>query len=151
MVARAARQRGPRISINPFNSTKGSKVKQISTISLIIVALGAGNALAQQQMDDMKHMDMGKHKMGDMKGMDIGGQKGMHAQTHKAVGVVKKVDPQAGAVTFDHEPVKSLNWPAMTMTFGLKDKMLLDTLAAGRKVEFEFVKEGKGYTVTSVK
>lgn len=43
----------------------------------------------------------------------------------------------------------SLNWPAMTMGFAVKDKALLDKLAMGKKVEF--VKEGKGYTVTGVK
>lgn len=44
-----------------------------------------------------------------------------------------------------------MNWPAMTMTFGIKDKMLFDKLADGKKVEFEFVKEGKDYVVTTVK
>jgi Cu(I)/Ag(I) efflux system protein CusF len=39
----------------------------------------------------------------------------------------------------------------MTMGFAVKDKALLDKLAVGKKVEFEFVKEGKGYAVTGVK
>jgi len=37
------------------------------------------------------------------------------------------------------------------MGFAVKDRALLDKLAVGKQVEFEFVKAGKGYTVTSVK
>lgn len=126
-------------------------MKHTATLTLLIaLTLGAGTALAADKMGDMKEMDMGKQKMEDMKGMEMG-QKAMPGATHKAVGVVKEIDPKAGMVTFAHEPVKSLNWPAMTMGFAVKDKALLDKLAVGKKVEFEFVKEGKGYTVTSVK
>ena len=78
----------------------------------------------------------------------------VHAQSaaaHQATGVVKKVDAKAGTVTLAHDPVKSLKWPAMTMGFQVKDKMLLDKLAVGKKVEFEFVQHGKDYVITSVK
>jgi len=37
------------------------------------------------------------------------------------------------------------------MGFQVKDKMLLDKLAVGKKVEFEFVQHGKDYVITSVK
>ncbi len=88
-----------------------------------------------------------------MKGMDmksIPAKKGQTA-THKAVGVVKKVDPAKGSVTLAHEPIKSLNWPAMTMEFMVKDKALLDKLTPEKKVEFEFTEDGKGYVITAVK
>lgn len=127
-------------------------MKQTATLTLVIaLTLGAGTALAADKMGDMKEMDMGKQKMNDMKGMDMGGQKANPGATHKAVGVVKEIDTKAGMVTFAHEPVKSLNWPAMTMGFAVKDTAVLDKLAVGKKVEFEFVKEGKGYAVTGVK
>jgi Cu(I)/Ag(I) efflux system protein CusF len=42
-----------------------------------------------------------------------------------------------------HEPVKSLNWPAMTMGFKVRDKALFEKLTKGRKVEVEFVQSGK--------
>jgi len=101
------------------------------------------------QSGDMKGMDM---KGMDMKGMDMGKKPAAGAQTaHKATGVVKKVDPKAGTVTLAHDPVKSLNWPAMTMGFTVKDKMLLDKLAVDKKVEFEFVQQGKDYVITAVK
>lgn len=116
-------------------------MKQTAMAALVIaLTLGAGAALAQQ-------------KMGDMKDMDMGGQKAMPGAqaTHKGLGVVKKLDAKAGSVTFDHEPVKSLNWPAMTMTFAVRDKMLLDKLSLGKKAAFEFVQDGKDYVVTGVK
>jgi Cu(I)/Ag(I) efflux system protein CusF len=70
---------------------------------------------------------------------------------HEATGIVKSVDPAKGAVMLAHDPVKSLKWPAMTMPFTVKDKALLDKLQPGRKVQFEFVQQGRNYIITSVK
>jgi Cu(I)/Ag(I) efflux system protein CusF len=84
---------------------------------------------------------------GGMKGRDM---KDMPKSTvHKATGVVTKVDKDK--VTIKHGPVQSINWPAMTMTFTVKDKSLLDNLAKDRKVDFEFAQEGRDHVVTSVK
>jgi len=47
--------------------------------------------------------------------------------------------------------VASLKWPAMTMSFLVKDKATLEKLREGGKVEFEFVQQGKDYVITSVK
>lgn len=110
----------------------------ITTI-VAIAALTATTAFAQK-MDDMKSMDMAKKPAA-----------ASAAAAHMATGVVKKVDATAGLVTLAHEPVKSLNWPAMTMGFQVKDKMLLDKLAVGKKIDFEFVQGAKGYVVTAVK
>jgi Cu(I)/Ag(I) efflux system protein CusF len=98
--------------------------------------LSSAAALAQHRMDDMKAMDMGAKPA---------------AATHHASGVVKSVDAGAGVVTLAHDPVKTLNWPAMTMRFQVKDKALLDKLAVGKTVEFDFEQSGKGYVLTSVK
>jgi Cu(I)/Ag(I) efflux system periplasmic protein CusF len=68
-----------------------------------------------------------------------------------ASGVVKKVDAASGKATIAHGPVPSLKWPAMTMGFVVKDKKLLDKLKVDRKVDFEFVQQGKDYVITSVK
>lgn len=73
------------------------------------------------------------------------------AQAHKGTGVVTNVDRNAGKVALKHDPIKSLNWPSMTMTFAVRDKALLDKVAKDRKIEFEFVQEGKQYVITSVK
>ena len=70
---------------------------------------------------------------------------------HSASGVVKKIDASSGEVMIEHGPVKSLNWPAMTMGFTVKKKKLFDNLAVNKKVDFEFVQQGDQYVVTAVK
>lgn len=102
-------------------------------------ALLASAAFAQQKMDDMKGMDMAK--------MPAAGA----PMAHKAIGTVKTVDAKTGVVSLVHGPVKTMNWPAMTMGFKVKDKMLLDKLRAGKKVQFEFMQENKDYVITAVK
>lgn len=72
-------------------------------------------------------------------------------KTYKAVGTVKKIDQAAGRVTLAHEAIPSLKWPAMTMGFAVKDKALFGKLAPEKKIEFEFVQQGRDYVVTSVK
>lgn len=115
-------------------------MKKFFVHTLVVALLSPVTAsIAQQKMDDMKGMDMGKN------------QSAPSQSTHKAVGIVKKIDSKAGTVTFDHEPVKSLNWSAMTMGFKVTDKSLLDKLAEGKRVEFEFKQVGKDYVVTAVK
>jgi Cu(I)/Ag(I) efflux system protein CusF len=47
--------------------------------------------------------------------------------------------------------VQSMNWPAMTMTFGADDRKLLQNLKPGAKVEFQFVQQGSRYLITEVK
>ena len=118
-------------------------MKKTILASVLATLMLAGNAFAQQKMDGMKGMDM--------KNMDMGKPASEVMTTHKSVGVVKAMDPAAGTVTLAHEAVKSLNWAAMTMTYRVKDKMLFDKLAEGKKVDFEFVKDGKDYVVTAVK
>ncbi len=104
-----------------------------------------------QGMDMSKCKDMmGKDKKGmEMKGM--GADKKSEAKSHKGVGTVKKVDAAAGTVTIAHGPIRSINWPAMSMTFTVKDKALLGKLAPEKKVEFEFVQQGSDYVITSAK
>jgi Cu(I)/Ag(I) efflux system protein CusF len=114
---------------------------QKTTLHLVVFALllPATASFAQQKMDDMKGMDMGKKPVA------------ASGSTHKTVGIVKKVNAKAGTVTLDHEPVKTLKWPAMTMGFKVEDKSMLDKLAEGKKVEVEFKQVGKDYVITSVK
>ena len=65
--------------------------------------------------------------------------------------MVTKVDAMAGTVTLAHEPVKTLNWQAMTMTFKVADKSMFNKLVEGKKVEVEFTQVGKDYVVKTVK
>jgi Cu/Ag efflux protein CusF len=88
-----------------------------------------------------------------MSGMDQASpsRAGKTAATHKATGVVKKVDAKAETISLAHEPVAALKWPAMTMTFKVADKAMLRELGEGRKVEVTFEQRGKEYVITSVK
>jgi Cu(I)/Ag(I) efflux system protein CusF len=87
---------------------------------------------------------------GGMQGMDMVG-KDTKGKSHNGVGTVKEVDATAGTVTIAHGPVADLKWPAMTMTFAVKDRMLLDKMVKNRKINFEFVQQDGNYVVTSVK
>ena len=97
------------------------------------------------------HAQTGGMQGMDMKGMDKKDSKKAQQKSHHAVGVVKSVDAGNGTLTLDHEPVASMKWPAMTMTFKAKDKKMLQSLAPGTKVEIDFVQQGKDYVITSVK
>ena len=130
-------------------------MKSSAVLSLVLALSVAVPAVSHAQSGGMKGMEM---KDMDMKGMDMKDMdhksmsKGDKSQaTHKAIGVVKKVDAKQGMATLAHEPIKSLNWSAMTMGFQVKDKSLLNRLAVDKKVEFEFVQQGKDYVITTVK
>jgi len=100
--------------------------------------------LALAQSGGMKGMDM--------KGMDMQmGTNEAKGTVHKAAGVVTNVDAAKSKVTIKHGPVRSLDWPSMTMAFSVKDKAVLDKLAKDKKVDFEFKEEGKDYVITDVK
>lgn len=115
-------------------------------LSVFIVPLARAQSQGMGGMD-MKGMDM----KGDMKGMEMQSEKKGQSKTHKGSGTVSKVDSEKGTVTIAHGPVESMNWPAMTMTFKVKDKKMLGKVKEGDKVDFSFVQSGKDYTITQVK
>lgn len=110
--------------------------------SLVAVSLIQAATLAMAQGDDMK----------GMKGMDMPAQtSAAHKATHMAQGVVKAVNLKSGEVTIAHGPVKTLNWPAMTMAFMVHDKALFNKLSVGKEIQFEITPMGQGYMVSAVK
>src|SRR6267378_1966951 len=143
--------------INPERRNEMKRLIVLSTVlALFIAMISLGRAQGMGGMD-MKDMDMSKCKdmMGkDKKGMDMkgmGADKKSEAQSHKGVGTVKKVDPASGKVTIAHGPIPTMKWPAMNMTFTVKDKALLGKFSQDKKVEFEFVEQGSDYVIKSVK
>lgn len=119
------------------------------------IALAIATTAALAQSGAMKGME-GKDT--SMKGMDMKDKSGAsmsgdekNQNAHHGSGVVKILDTKAGTVTIAHGPIKTMNWSAMTMTFKVKDKDLLDKLGVDKKVDFDFVKQGKDYVVTAVK
>jgi Cu/Ag efflux protein CusF len=84
---------------------------------------------------------------------------GDHGAGHKPVqaaaadmtdGEVRKVDKEAAKITLKHADIKSLDMPAMTMVFNVKDKAMLDKVKAGDKVKFKAVNDAGKFTVTDM-
>lgn len=67
-----------------------------------------------------------------------------------AQGEVKKVDKDAGKVTIKHGPLTTLDMPAMTMVFRVKEPAMLDQVKAGDAIRFKVEKIGGNYTVTEL-
>jgi Cu(I)/Ag(I) efflux system periplasmic protein CusF len=122
-------------------------MKVIAVIPLLF-ALSA-SSLANAQLDDMKNIDMKGMEMKDMGNKPQTNES--KSTTHQMKAVVKAVDMAKGKVTLAHEPVKSLNWPAMTMGFSVRDKALFDNLPVGKKIQVEFIQQGSDYIVIGVK
>jgi Cu(I)/Ag(I) efflux system periplasmic protein CusF len=115
-------------------------MKRTSVFAVALLSSILAVSLASAQSDGMRGMDM--------KGMDKGSKK---SQSHHAVGTVKSVDAAKGTVTLNHEPVASMNWPAMSMTFKAKDKKMLQHVKPGQKLEIDFQQQGKDHVITKVK
>lgn len=106
--------------------------------SVITTLALAATASAFAQANSMQGMAMDQHA-----------DQGAKEVVHQATGVVKSID--AGKVTLAHGPVKTLNWPAMTMTFDVKNKDLLGKLSVGKQVQVTFEKQGSNYVIISAK
>jgi membrane fusion protein, copper/silver efflux system len=70
------------------------------------------------------------------------------AQTYETTGKVEKVTPQD--ITFSHQPVPALNWPAMTMSFSKPAPTAFPDVKAGQTVHFVFSQSGDGYQLQKV-
>jgi len=115
----------------------------MKTLHLTILLLSSFIGVGLAHADNMNGMDM------PMKDMPMSGQ--MDGKTHHTVGIVKKVDTAKSRVTISHEPIASLQWPAMTMAFAVQDKEWLNKLTEGEKIEFDLAEKTKGqYIITKI-
>jgi Cu(I)/Ag(I) efflux system membrane fusion protein len=64
--------------------------------------------------------------------------------SHHGIGRIEAMDWAHATVTLAHDPIASLNWPAMIMDFRARDSELLRSLKPGQKVDFEIVEESAG-------
>ena len=51
-------------------------------------------------------------------------------------GEVRKVDRGSAEIVLRHAAIRSMNMPAMTMPFGVKDSAMLDQVKVGDKIRF---------------
>lgn len=61
---------------------------------------------------------------------------------HLTEGRVEAIKPDE--ITIAHEPVPSLDWPAMTMGFGLPEQGLPEDLKVGDRISFSFIQTAQG-------
>lgn len=90
----------------------------------------------------LAHADDAHHKKGA--GNAAAGASAM------ADGEIRKVDKDAKKITIKHGPLQSLDMPAMTMVFQVKEPAMLEQVKVGDKVKFEAEKVGGAFTVTKI-
>ena len=67
-----------------------------------------------------------------------------------AEGEIRKIDVENKKITIKHGVIKSLDMPAMTMVFAVKDAALLEQVKAGDKVRFRAEAAGGSAVVTDI-
>lgn len=60
------------------------------------------------------------------------------------------IDRDLGRVTIDTDPIEELKLPALGLAFSVSDRSLLERLRTGRRIEFEFVKQGRNFVLLRV-
>ncbi|MFP4896044.1 efflux RND transporter periplasmic adaptor subunit [Paraburkholderia sp. EG304] len=70
------------------------------------------------------------------------------AATYETTGKVEQVTGKD--ITFSHQPVPALGWPAMTMTFSKPASDAFPDVKSGQTVHFAFKQSDDGYQVTKV-
>ena len=86
----------------------------------------------------------------DMSNMDMDTSSSNHPKAIDAVGIVDEIDQAKGVITISHEAIKSLDWPAMTMNFTVKDKIIFSKLSKNKKIHFAFIQQHGKYVITDV-
>src|ERR1700740_3246731 len=68
------------------------------------------------------------------------------------VGEIRRINKETKRVTLRHGEIKSLDMPAMTMAFAVRDPKMLEDLKVGDKVRFQAIKDPNGeLIVTSIR
>ena len=119
------------------------KNNTLAVSAMIAALLGIGSMFHVQTAEASPRMMIADNGM-DMKGMNMEAA----PATHSGTGTVKKIDVAKGVVTLAHGPIASLRWPAMTMSFELKDAALAKGIKAGDAVDFELVRSQDSYVIT---
>ena len=65
-------------------------------------------------------------------------------------GVISAIDAQGGKITIEHEPIASLEWPAMTMGFAASPA-LIEGAKVGDSVEFDLVVRGSAGEIKAIR
>jgi Cu(I)/Ag(I) efflux system protein CusF len=115
-------------------------MRSVTLLCVTLVLAAEGSTLAFSQPSSAPPMHMGHAD-----------NPNSSPATHQATGVVKSVDAVTGTVTIAHDPIKSLEWPKMTMDFKLKDRAWLNRVKPGDKLQFTLLQSGPDYVITSIR
>ena len=116
-----------------------------ASLSGVLARLSNQNQPNQNQSPQDKSMDTGMDN--GMSDMQMRKDKSMLAEKMAlnkmptGRGKVVVVDVKSGHITLNHEPIKDLGWPSMTMGFKVKDSKQLGNLKAGDEVTFDLKAE----------
>lgn len=102
-----------------------------ASLSGVLARLSQQDKTMGKAMDEMYEMPMEKTMDKPM----------ASEKMPKARGKVIDVDAKTGHVTLNHEPIKHLGWPSMTMGFKVKDSQQLSKIKVGDEVEFDLKAE----------
>jgi Cu(I)/Ag(I) efflux system periplasmic protein CusF len=80
----------------------------------------------------------------------LGGAAFAQGERYQASGAVVAIDRDLGRVTIDADPIEPLKLPALGLAFIVYDRNLLDRLRTGRRIDFEFVKQGRSFVLVRV-
>ena len=76
---------------------------------------------------------------------------GSTAPSYQGVGAIDSIDASDNTVSMNHEPIPALQWPAMTMDFGLDSPELVKGIMPGEPVRFDFEDRGDGeFVITHI-
>ncbi len=115
-----------------------------ASLSGVLARLSNQNQPNQNQLQQDKSME---NSMSDMHDMPMSKDKPMSAEKMalnkmpRGRGKVVDIDIKSGHVTLNHEPIKDLGWPSMTMGFKVKDSQQLSKLRVGDEVTFDLKAE----------
>jgi len=60
------------------------------------------------------------------------------------------IDRDMGRVTIEAEPIEALKLPALALAFIVYDERVWNRVSKGRKLDFEFMKQGNNYVLLRV-
>ena len=132
-------------------------IAALSAFGLVTAAYAqnnAGNMNSKQMPCSMSASDCqrGMGQMGQMGRMGMMGGEQSPQASYSTVGKVVSITPAKAegkaSLTVAHAPVTALQWPAMSMTFGLDSPDMLRDLQKGDAVAIEFVKRDGGWVIT---
>ena len=112
-------------------------------------AQSKGGAMPMMSGDAMPMMSgNGQHGMNNMGMMGGAASTQSHTATGKVLSLIPGDAEGKPSITLAHGPVSSLQWPSMTMTFGLKSAELLNGVQKGDAVAVQFVRGKDGWVIT---